>query len=143
MCEHCKRCGVVSVERYDAEEDEMCEFIEEVDESEGYEEDLPMCEEKAQHLVVETTVEDHLCSTHVRKVQSEEVEADLFAESIGLGTSTIVPIEGPYKGVCQYFDPLDPKIEECTQQASHARVLEFETLFCDEHLKQYQEELDS
>jgi hypothetical protein len=143
MCEHCRTCGVVSVEKYDAEDGELCEFIEDLDQPENCEEDLPMCENRAEHLMVETTVEDHLCSTHVERIQTEEVDADLFAESIGLGSSTIVPIEGKYSGPCQYFDPLDPKLEQCTEQATHARILEFETLYCEEHLKQHQEELKS
>jgi len=146
MCEHCKTCGIVSVEKYDAEDDEWCEFVEELaelDQPEDYEEDLPMCGNRAKHLVVETMVEDHLCSAHVKRIQSEEVDADLFAESIGLGSSTIVPIEGKYSGLCQYFDPLDAKMEQCTEQATHARILEFETLYCEEHLKRYQDEMKS
>ena len=135
----------MSVEKYEADDDELCEFMEEPDDSVDsgdYETEMPLCQKKAQYLVVETTVEDHLCSGHVAKTQTEDADADLFAESIGLGSSTMVPIDGDYTGTCEYFDPLNPSPERCMQRATHARVLEFETLFCEEHLKEYQDELE-
>jgi len=143
MCEHCKKSGIVSVEKYEADDQELCEYMEEPDELEDYDDELLMCGSKAQFLVVETTVEDHLCAEHVKKAQAEEADAELFAESIGLGTSTILPVDAEYSGLCEYFDPLDPSPEQCMQRATQARILEYETLYCEVHLKEYQAELES
>lgn len=143
MCEHCKKSGIVSVEEYDADDQELCEYMEEPEDLEQYEDELLMCEKKAQYLVVETTVEDHLCAEHVKEAQAEGADADLFAESIGLGTSTILPVDSEYSGVCEYFDPLNPNPEQCRQKVTQARILEFETLYCKNHLKEYQAELES
>lgn len=142
MCEHCEECGIVSVEKYGGGDDELCEFMDTPGDFENYEIETPLCQEKAEYLVIETTVEDHLCAEHVKKVEREEVEADLFADSIGLGSSTLVPIEKECSELCEYFDPLDPSPEQCMHRATHARIIEFETLFCEGHLKQYQAEND-
>lgn len=140
MCEHCKKTGVLSVEPYDAEDDELCEFMEEPDSPGDFEDELFLCEERAGYLVVETTVEEHLCTRHVAEAKEED-EAELFAESVGLGSSTTLPIAEEYSGLCEYFDPLDPHPESCPERATHARILEFESLYCEEHFrKEYEEE---
>ena len=139
MCEHCRECGVISVEKYEADDDELCEFMEEQEDEES---DLIDCHRKAEYLVVETTVEDHLCPDHVAKVQTEDAEGELFAESMGLDSSQILPIEEEYSGRCEYFDPLDSDPEPCANRASHARLLETETLCCEEHAEIFQEEFN-
>lgn len=140
MCEHCRECGIISVEEYDADDDELCEFMEDEGDLESHETELPECQEKAAYLVAETMVEEHLCSEHSTLEETEEAEADSFTEYIGLGSSRILPIEEKYEGTCEYFDSLDPNPVQCTNQASHARLLEYETLYCEDHLRRYQEE---
>jgi len=142
MCEHCKKSGVLSVEPYDAEADELCEFMEDPESPEEFEEEAVVCEQTASYLIVETLVEDHLCAQHAAKAKEEESEGDLFAESVGLGSSTTVPIGEEYSGLCEYFDLLNPQPEKCSERATHARILEFEVLFCEEHFKEeYQGEV--
>ena len=136
MCEHCKKSGVLSVEPYDAEDDELCEFMDEPESLEDIEDAALLCEQKASYLIVETTVDDHLCGRHAGEAIEEEADADMFAESIGLGSSTTVQIEEEYTGICEYFDPLNPQPKKCSERATHARILEFEFLYCEEHFKE-------
>jgi len=136
MCNHCDTTGVLTVEEYQAEEDDFCEWVPD-DEEPGVEPVAYSCREKPEFIVNETYVDEHLCEYHARIAAEENEESDVFTEAIGLGTSSILPIEGDEPITCEYFDFLDPNAEECQSQARYATIVECELVFCKQHLEEY------
>jgi hypothetical protein len=142
MCNHCDQSGIISVEEYQPEEDETCEFIPDNEDDELHEADFNSCSEKPAFLVIESFVEEHLCRHHAKVVSEQESEASFINEYVGLGTTRIEPITGGERISCEFFDPLDPNPKTCELAADYALIVESETLLCANHLKEYQETED-
>jgi hypothetical protein len=141
MCNHCETTGIISIDKYVAENDETCEFISESDEEELSEEDIFSCFEKPEFIVTETYVEEHLCEKHM-KIVAEEDESGFLIEAAGLGSSRLEPIESGEKITCQYFDLLNPDAEECQSLATYALIVETESVLCAQHLEEYKDSDD-
>lgn len=124
----------MSVEEYSADEDDLCEFIPDDFEPESADETPFQCPERPGYCVVESLVEEHLCDQHAESELDEEAAA--FAESIGLGSSQILPIKANSDEKCEYIDLINGA-PACRQPATHARVLEIESFLCPKHLEEY------
>jgi hypothetical protein len=141
MCNHCDSTGIISIEEYEPDQDDYCEFVAESDADDDedlYLEETPSCLEEPKFIVVETFVEEHLCDQHAKIVSEQELVTDYMTEAAGLGTARLETIESGEPITCEFFDVMDPDAGECTAPATHALIVEIETLLCPEHLEEYQ-----
>lgn len=136
MCEYCEESGVTSVEEYEADVEDVCEYLPEDFEPDSVDEPLFECPNPPRYCVVDSLVEEHLCDLHAE--QESDDAADAFAETVGLGSAQVLPIKANPKEQCEYID-LIAGAPECKEPATHARVLEIESFLCAEHLKSYLE----
>ncbi len=134
MCEYCEESGVTSVEEYEAESGDVCEYVPDDFNPDSADEPLFQCPNPPRHCVVDLLVEAHLCDLHAR--QESDDEADAFAEAVGLGSAQIFPIKTKSPEKCEYIDLVNGS-PGCRETATHARVLEIESFLCPQHLKEY------
>lgn len=142
MCNHCESSSVIAVEDYDPEIDEFCEFIPDPEDEDSFSEEEFICPEKPAYIIFESFVEDHLCEHHAKIVAEEEADSGFMTEAAGLGTSRIEPIESGEPVRCEYFDLLSPNGDACNAWATHALIVETESLLCAKHYEEYRKAED-